>query len=63
MSIIGPRTLQHGSDYTLFLSSIDYSKDEKVEISIIGQKTDEEIDTKTFKLGYLGVNVTFAVSF
>ena len=63
MSIIGPRTVQHGSDYTLFLSSIDYSKDEKVEISIVGQKLNEEIETKTFKLGHLGENVTFAVSF
>ena len=63
MSIVGPRTVQHGQDYTLFLSSVDYFDSEKIEISIIGQTLDEVIDTKTFKLGYLRENVTFAVSF
>ena len=63
MSIVGPRTVQHGQDYKLFLISVDYDDGEEIEISINGQKLDEEIDTKTFKLGYLRENVTFAVSF
>lgn len=55
--------MQLGNDYTVFLSSIEYSEDEKLVLKLDGHKLGEEIDTKTFDLAHLNEDFTFDVSF
>jgi hypothetical protein len=61
LSIVGPRTLHHGKEYSIFVSAIDYYG-EKIEISLTGNKLGEEIASESFKLGHDNKNVTFDVS-
>ena len=63
VSIVGPRTVQLGKDYTVFVTSVDYGGDEKLELNLVGQKLGEEIETKIFDLGHFNENVTLNVSF
>lgn len=62
ISIVGPRTVQHGTKFTMFLSAVDYNSGE-VEISLEGNKNGEEINIVVIKLENLQKNVTIDVSF
>lgn len=63
MSIIGPRTIQHGDDYKVFVTAIDYFDDAKIEISLTGNINEEEFESFILDLPSLNQQVLFNVRF
>lgn len=59
---MGPRTFQHGSDYTLFLNAIDFLDNEILQLSLTGATDKDEVAIKEIKLNHISQNVTFDVS-
>lgn len=62
-AVIGPRTLQFGQNYNVFVTSTDYDEydNEKLKLELVGKKFGDEIETKSVDLNFGNKNVTFEV--
>lgn len=61
MVIVGPRSVQHGEDYSVFLTARNYYQDEKFELTLTVFGGEEEIKTEQKKLGTNDDKITFKV--
>lgn len=63
-TIVGPRTVQLGEDYKVFLTSKDYYDEEEMEIKLVGTNL-EEVDAEdgsTIQLRHHNKEILFKVS-